>query len=359
MNMNTVALVVGSSGISGYALSKELVNQGFDTYGLSRGSAKDAPGVKSLHADLLNTAELERVLSDLRPSHVFFTTWMRKDSEQENIQVNSMMVRNLLQVLSIHKSVKHVGLVTGLKHYLGPFDAYVKSGVPPLTPLREDQPRLDMPNFYYAQEDEVYKAAQRDNFTWAIHRPHTLIGNSVGNQMNMGTTLAVYASICKQQNLPFIFPGSKAQWDGLSDVTDAKMLAKQIIWAATTPEASNNAYNIVNGDLFRWSWLWNQIAQRFGIEAVGFQGEIKPLEQTLAGKEEIWKAIAKKYDLKVDDLHKASSAWHTDLDLSRPIEVNTDMTRSRKLGFKEYRSTLDSFFELFDELQAEKIIPSF
>lgn len=189
--MEKIALIVGSSGMSDNNLAKELLNQGWKTYGLSRGTGKDVEGVISLQADLLDINSLTDALVDVRPTHVFFTTWMRRSSEEENIEVNSAMVRNLLDVISEKKSVKHVGLVTGLKHYLGPFDAYVKSGVLPETPLREEQPRLNSPNFYYAQEDEVYASAKRDGFTWSIHRPHTLIGNAVGNLMNMGTTLAV------------------------------------------------------------------------------------------------------------------------------------------------------------------------
>ena len=51
------------------------------------------------------------------------------------------MVRNLLEALSSDGSVKHVALVTGLKHYLGPFETYGK-GKLPATPFREEQGRL-------------------------------------------------------------------------------------------------------------------------------------------------------------------------------------------------------------------------
>jgi hypothetical protein len=34
-----------------------------------------------------------------------------------------------------------------------------------------------------------------------------------------------------------------------------------------------------------------------------------------------------------------------------------DMSKSRKLGFKEYQNTEDSFTELFEKLKAEKFIP--
>lgn len=279
------------------------------------------------------------------------------ETEAENIRVNSAMVRNLLNALSPKKTVAHVALVTGLKHYLGPFEAYTKNGFLPQTPLREEQPRLNIENFYYAQEDEVYAAAARDGFTWSIHRPHTVIGQAVGNMMNLGTTLAVYATICKETGRPFRWPGSEAQWNGLSDVTDARVLAKHLVWAATTEAAHNQALNVVNGDYFRWKWLWNRIADWFGIEPVGFDGSINPLETEIAHDAPIWRKIATRYNLLEPELNRLTSAWHTDLDLGRPIEVMTDMSKSRKLGFTVYQRTDESFFELFEQLRAAQLIP--
>ena len=55
--------------------------------------------------------------------------------------------------------------------------------------------------------------------------------------------------------------------------------------------------------------------------------------------------------------HKLISAWHTDADLGRPIEVVTDMGKSRKLGFLEYQATDDSFFDLFGALREARLIP--
>lgn len=355
--MENIALVVGATGITGSSLAEELITQGWTTYGLSRNPNTDIPGLNPIKADLMNEQNLAEALEGISPTHIYFTTWMRNDTEEKNIRVNSMLVRNLLTVLSFKKSVKHVALVTGLKHYLGPFDAYAKEGVLPETPVREEHPRLPLPNFYYAQEDEVYKASERDGFTWSIHRPHTVVGYAVGNLMNIGTTLAVYASICKEKGRKFIWPGSEAQWNGISDVTDARVLAQQLIWASTTESAKNQAFNIANGDVFRWKWLWKRLADWFGIEAEGFDGTIKPLEKELENDHEIWAAIAEKYSLKEKNLNRLSSAWHTDLDLGRPLEVMCDMSKSRKLGFTAYISTDDSFTDVFKRLRAENMIP--
>ncbi|RNI31587.1 SDR family oxidoreductase [Rufibacter latericius] len=355
--MDKIALVVGASGIIGSNLAQELIFQGWTTYGLARNPQTDVPGLQPISADLMNPESLQTALADIAPTHVFFTSWMRQETEAENIRVNSAMVRNLLDALSPKKSVQHVALVTGLKHYLGPFEAYASEGFLPETPLREEHPRLDIENFYYAQEDEVYAAAERDGFTWSIHRPHTVIGKAVGNLMNLGTTLAVYATICKETGRPFHWPGSSAQWNGLSDVTDARVLAKHLVWAATTEAARNEAFNVVNGEYFRWNKLWYQLADWFGVKPVGYDGTIRPLEAELANDGPLWREIAQKYNLAEPNLDRLASAWHTDLDLGRPIEVMTDMSKSRQLGFHVYQRTDESFFDLFEHLRKDRLIP--
>ena len=355
--MQSSALIVGASGIAGGNLATLLLAQGWTVYGLARSPVADNSGMIPVAADLRDPDALRVALADIAPTHVFITAWLRQDSEAENIRVNAGMVANVLAALSGKGSVRHVALVTGLKHYLGPFDAYASSGTLPQTPLREDQPRLPLENFYYAQEDALFAAAGRDGFAWTVHRPHTLIGKAIGNAMNMGSTLAVYASICKETGATFQFPGSQAQWQGLSDVTDARQLARQLLWAAETPAAHNTAFNIVNGDVFRWQWLWGRIADWFGVTAGAFDGAMRPLEPVLAQHADLWRSMAAKHGLAEPDMHRLASAWHTDLDLGRPLEVMTDMSRSRKLGFTAYQSTEDSFLDLFAQMRADRLIP--
>jgi nucleoside-diphosphate-sugar epimerase len=355
--MKISALVAGATGIAGRGISHELVNLGVDVFGLSRKPEGLISGVTHVAADLLDAEGVNIAVRELKPTHVYLTTWSRQASEDENIRINAGAVRTLLHALSHTRSVRHVALVTGLKHYLGPFDAYVKSGTLPLTPVREEQPRLDIPNFYYSQEDEVCAAAKRDGFTWSVHRPHTIIGKAIGNAMNMGSTLAAYASICKETGRRFKFPGSAAQWNGLSDMTDARILARQLVWASTNDFAKNGAYNITNGDIFRWNWMWPRIAKWFGVKWEGFTGQVAPLEAEMAGDAETWKAMARKHGLVEADLWRVASPWHTDLDLSRPIEVMTDMAASRRLGFSVFLSTEDAFHDLFATLRTDRIIP--
>src|SRR5580698_2695145 len=280
--MDRTALIVGVSGIVGGALAQRLSGRGWTVLGLARRPVGNVPGVNYISADLRDPGGLRHALAVVRPSHVFITTWMRQKTEAENILVNSALVRNLLDVTSAFSSVRHAALVTGLKHYLGPFELYGK-GTLPATPFREEQGRLEVENFYYAQEDEVFAAAQRDGFTWSVHRPHTIIGYAIGNAMNMGVTLATYASICHEIGRPFLFPGSAVQWNSLTDMTDARLLARHLQWASTTPAARNQAFNVVKGDVFRWNWMWERIARWFDLAPAEFPGQGIPLELQLAG----------------------------------------------------------------------------
>ena len=353
--MGGTALVVGASGIVGSATATLLVEQGWTVYGLARRPSAHA-GVRAVAADLLDGAATAAALRTVQADAVFITTWLRQETEAENIRVNGTMVRNLLDGLPKPAGLRHVALVTGLKHYLGPFEAYGKGSLPQ-TPFREEQGRLDVENFYYAQEDEVFAAAKRDGFSWSVHRPHTVIGKAVGNAMNMGTTLAAYATLCRETGRPFRFPGSAMQWSCLTDMTSASQLARHLLWAATTQAAHDEAFNVVNGDVFRWQWMWSRIARWFGLEAAAFDGALQPLEVQMAEDAPVWREIAAREGLAEPDLNRLASPWHTDADLGRPIEVVTDMSKSRRLGFTGYQATDEAFFDLFGRLRADRLIP--
>ena len=352
--MENHALIVGITGISGSNLAEHLLGLGgWRVSGLSRTRSPIA-AVNSLQRDLTNADSVKAALGDLAPTHVFVTAWARQATEAENCRVNGAIVRNVLDALS-GRGLRHVALVTGTKHYLGPFEAYAK--VSPETPFREEQARLDYENFYYVQEDIVFAAARRDGLSWSVHRPQTLIGYAVGNAMNMAATLGVYAAICKETGRPFVFPGSPEQYAAVTDVTDARLLARHLTWASTVPQAADHAFNVVNGEVFRWKWLWPRIAAYFGLDAAPYPGHPQPLETQMADAAPVWDAIVRKHGLAANTLSRVASFWHSDADLGRQVETFNDMGRSRRLGFLDYQDTTASFTDAFDRLRADKIIP--
>ena len=353
--MSARALVVGVTGISGGNVATRLLADDWEVFGLCRNPEDVDARIETLTADLEDAASVRSAIEGTKPTHVFYTTWSRQPTEAQNCDVNGRMLENLLDAVSVEGSVRHVALVTGLKHYLGPFEAYAK--VQPDTPFSEEQARLPYENFYYVQEDILFAATERDGFTWTVHRPHTLIGFAIGNAMNMGVTLAVYAAICRETGRGFHFPGSREQWEAVTDVTDAGLLADHLVWAATTPAAANQALNIVNGDVFRWRRLWPRLAEALEVEAVSFDGEVTPLQDQMADANEVWPELVRRHGLRDTDVDKIASWWHTDADLGRTIETFTDMGRSRRLGFDRIRDTQSSFLELFARLRTERIVP--
>ena len=297
-----------------------------------------------------------QAVSGRRITDLVFTTWQRQATEAENIRVNGAMLSNTLHALGRTTELQHAVLVTGLKHYLGPFEAYAKA--PAETPFRESQPRLPFENFYYVQEDILFEAARQQGFSWSVHRPHTMIGYALGNAMNMGVTLAVYGSLCRETGAPFVFPGSPQQWNGVTDLTDARLLGRHVAWSATEPAARNQAFNTVNGEVFRWRQLWGKVAEGLGVEAAEYPGEPQPLEGRMDDADEVWADIVEREGLAPYRATELASWWHTDADLGRTVETFADMGKSRALGFMDYQDSAQSFLDLFDTLRRRRIIPS-
>jgi hypothetical protein len=140
-------------------------------------------------------------------------------------------------------------------------------------------------------------------------------------------------------------------------MTDARLLARHLEWASTEERARNQDFNVVNGDIFRWSWMWGRIAEWFGLRPAPFTGAGLPLEEQLADAAPLWAEISSRYRLLEPDVARLVSPWHTDADLGRPIEVVTDMGKSRKLGFLDYQATDESFFDLFARMRSRRLIP--
>ena len=82
-----------------------------------------------------------------------------------------------------------------------------------------------------------------------MHCPHTIIGDVLGNAMNLGVTLPVYASICKELGQAFDIPGLSQQDDAITGMTGASLLASHLTWASTHEAGRDEAFNVVNGDV--------------------------------------------------------------------------------------------------------------
>ena len=113
------------------------------------------------------------------------------------------ILKNLLDAVEeTSPSLRHVTFYQGGKAYgadLGPFK----------TPAGEDDPRLMPPNFYYDQEDFLRQRQQGKAWHWTALRPEATTGFGLGNPMNLGMSIAVYAAISNELGLPLRFPGTE------------------------------------------------------------------------------------------------------------------------------------------------------
>ena len=208
MSMKNVVLIAGVHGVSGRAAAEDWSSlPGTQVYGLSRRSAPLPAGVEFISADLLDRDGLQRKLGKIAGiTHIVFGAYIEKPTATERSEVNVAILKNLLDVVeNASPSLRHVTFYQGGKAYgadLGPFK----------TPAREDDPRLMPPNFYYDQEDFLRERQQGKAWHWTALRPEATTGFGLGNPMNLGMSIAVYAAISKELGLPLRFPGTEKSY---------------------------------------------------------------------------------------------------------------------------------------------------
>ncbi|RAL41836.1 hypothetical protein DM860_009018 [Cuscuta australis] len=365
----SVALVVGVTGIVGNSLAEILPladtpGGPWKVYGVGRRPRppwnSDHP-IEYIQCDVSDPDDADSKLSDLTDvTHVFYVTWTNRSTELENCEANGRMLRNVLNaVIPNCPNLTHICLQTGRKHYLGPFESFRKVAHDP--PYDEDLPRLDSPNFYYTLEDilfeEVKKKKTKNGLTWSVHRPGTIHGFSPYSMMNIVGTLCVYAAICKHEGVPLRFPGAKAAWEEYSDCSDADLIAEQEIWAAVDPYAKNEAFNVSNGDVFKWKHFWKVLAEQFDVEAGELEeGKSFALQEEMEGKGGVWDEIVKKHELIPTKLEEIGVWWFVDLILGGGCPLDT-MNKSKEHGFLGFRNSKKAFVSWIDKVKAHKIVP--
>ncbi|ANN19822.1 NAD-dependent dehydratase [Amycolatopsis orientalis] len=338
-----VALVAGANGVIGKNLIEYLETQsGWRVIGLSR---RGGPG--QIAVDLLDADDTRAKLSGLDDvTHVFYAAYVDKPTWAELVAPNLAMLTNLVDAIEPAASgLRHISLMQGYKVYgahLGPFK----------TPAREDDAGHMPPEFNVDQQSFLERRQEGKAWTWSAIRPSVVGGTALGNPMNLALAIAVYASISKELGLPLRFPGKPGAYDSLLEMTDAGLLAKATVWAA---DSENEAYNIANGDLFRWNDLWPRIARYFELEVA--PPLPMSLDAVMADKEELWTSIAAKYGLEVPYSAVSSSWKFADFVFGWDYDMFADGSKARRAGFHEYIETPGMFFRLFDEFRKAKVIP--
>lgn len=350
---NKTALVVGANGVIGSNLIAHLEKSAdWNIIGLSRQGSQNTCKTTYISVDLLNEADCKEKLSRLTDvTHIFYAAYQDKPTWAELVEPNLTMLVNVVNIVeSIAANLEHVSLMQGYKVYgahYGPFK----------TPAKESDAGHMPPEFNVDQQQFLEKQQLGKKWTWSALRPSVVGGTALGNPMNLAVVIAIYATIAKELGLPLRFPGKTGAYDKLMDFTDAGLLAKATVWAATNPDSANQAFNITNGDLIRWNELWPKIANYFEMEVA--PPLHMPLQTIMSDKAAVWERIQRKYELEKHRYESVSSWGFGDFVFSWDYDFFSDGSKARRLGFHAYVETEKMFFDLFDELKKQKVIPGF
>jgi len=348
-----VALVVGARGVIGGNLVRHLEGLGdWQVIGLSRRGGSATERVRHLSVDLLNASETRAKLADLTGvTHVFYAAYQDAPTFAGLVEPNQRMLVNTLQAIEpVASHLRHVQLMQGYKVYgahLGPFKS----------PAREDDPPHMPPEFNVEQQDFLEDLQHGKDWTWSALRPSVVCGLALGIPMNLAMVIAVYATISKHLDVPLRFPGKPGAYYSLIEMTDAGLLADAMVWAATDSRAANQAYNVNNGDIFRWEEMWPKLANYFDIPVA--PGVPLSLATVMSDKEPVWDDIVAKHDLGPIPYKDVSSWAFGDAVFSWDYDLIADGSKARRHGFHEYVDTAEMFTRIFDEMRTHKIIPGF
>jgi nucleoside-diphosphate-sugar epimerase len=353
MTADNVGMVIGAGGVTGTPLAEQLALAGWKVYGVSRREPqlRGGPNAQFQHisADLTDAGAAHAAFAGCSDvTHVFHCA---NDARAETRL--SIIGNTLGAVEAAAPGFANINLMQGTKYYgsyLGPFK----------TPAKESDPRVPHGDFYYSEEDLVIERQRGKRWSWTAVRPTAVCGYAQGNPLNLATVLALYGSLLRELGRPFGFPGSAACFGSLNQVIDAELLARSAIFVSTTPGCANQAFNVGNGDIFRWRHMWPSLARFFGLEAAGPQPH--SLRQFLSDKGPLWQTMTAKYGLKPFPFERTpdwaqGSFTPPNSRLACEYDFVADTLKIRRSGFCEAIDSEEMFLAMFERFRDEKLIP--
>ena len=354
-------LVAGASGLVGHAAVRRFAKlPDCEVVSVSRRIPDAVPGAKFLSVDLLDPGRCSEVFASMADvTHLVYAAVNEKPGlmegwlDREQMETNLAMLRNLFEPLvSVAKNLQHVTLLQGTKAY----GAHLGSIA---LPARERSPRHPHQNFYWLQEDYLRAKQAGKSWRWTILRPQLVIGEAVGSNLNVIPAIGVYAAIRREAGLPLSYPGGPRL---IFEMVDVDLLASSMAWAADTPAAGNEIFNITNGDVFVWDEVWPTIADSLGMKPGPSEPMMLASEMPKHAAE--WAAIVRKYKLRApedmhafvgESFHLADFVFNTGAKHSGVTLVST--IKARQAGFHDCIDTEDMLGKWFRRFQELRLLP--
>ncbi|GAP92498.1 putative NAD dependent epimerase dehydratase [Rosellinia necatrix] len=398
------AVICGANGISGFATLRALLDapeRWRRIYTLSRSplSAEQMSlipperhsHIKQVRIDLSSPGEeIAKALreANVQADYAFFYSYVQPAHTSDSgmsveiasalVGLNVPMFENFLQGLEMATlKPKRIVLQTGGKNY-GVHIGRTR------TPFVESDPQPQHlgPNFYYGQEDLLFKYCQKHPETgWNIVRPVGIIGVAQRAPLNAFYPFAVYAAVQAQKGEPLYFGGEFESWQFEYSHSTARMTAYLTEWAVLEDQCKNEAFNAQDGGSVSYDRFYAELARWYGVEK-GVQNpdleESKYHIQNFAGGKEAplgygppvvlkttfrladwfqqpenkaaWEEIMAKSNgqVKVNVFEDpAMKNLISEFDYAR--RGNLSMNKSRIMGFCGFVDTLESLFETYQE----------
>lgn len=359
--MTHTVLIAGASGLVGSAAVDAFAADGWDVIAVSRREPEVETSASYRHVPVdLRDAEACREMVRGLPqvTHVVYTAVYEMPglvsgwTDPEQMAVNLSMLRNLVGPLAETGSLKHVSLLQGTKAYGVHLHA-----IP--VPARERFPRDDHQNFYWLQEDYVRELSAQRGVDWTIMRPTVIMGPNYGVVMNVLPIVGAYAAICREEQLPFGFPGHVAY---VREAVDTRLIAHALRWAATAPQARGQHFNLTNGEAFSWRDLWPAMADTLGVPAA--PDEAVSMADFLPAHAATWDRIVARDGLRPVSMEQLLGESHHYADFcfgygltSPPPPAFVSTVKIKQAGFTETWDTEESARHWLRALMERKVLP--
>jgi nucleoside-diphosphate-sugar epimerase len=346
-----VAVIAGATGAVALRLVEHLDASGWEVVGLCRRPALAHGRVRYLGVDLLDGPAVAQALQGVpKATHVFYSARAKfGEGGVESVDENVAMLRNVLDAAEAScPGLAHVHLVEGGKWYGLHLGAYP-------TPAKEDDERHIPPNFYYDQEDLLRSRQAGKRWSWSASRPNVICDFAPGRARNIISIVGAYAAICRELGVRLDFPGHQDQFRSLTEVTDAGLLARGLAFMATEPACRNQAFNITNGDVFRWQRLWPRIADAFKM-APGVVRTIT-LADWMREADKVWQRIVEKHGLQPSRLDDIAQWTFADWLFRQTYDIVSSTTKLRRAGFHEAIDTEEMFLDQLARYREARILP--
>ena len=360
--MARTVLVAGASGLVGTAAIDAFLDQDWEVIALSRRKPEvfSQRPFRHLAVDLQDRAACQAAFRHLSSvTHVVYTAVYELPGlvagwqDPRQMQTNLDMLRNLLEPLQQASRLQHVTLLQGTKAYGVHLHAIA-------IPARERHPRDPHANFYWLQEDWLRAQSAQRGFGWTILRPTVVLGPNVGVVMNILPVVGIYAALCREESRPFGFPGHIAY---VREAVDARLIGRAAEWAARTPTAWGEHYNLTNGEVFSWRDIWPAMADALGVPAA--PDHPVSMAEHLPARAAVWDRIVQRHGLRPLQMENLLGQSHFYADFgfghglkAMPPPAFVSTVKIKQAGFTETFDTELAVRHWLQVLMDRRILPS-